>query len=531
AKADPLALGAEMRPATASVVRDLDGHSWQDDTWMAERATRQAADAPISIYEVHLGSWRRGGGGAWLSYREAAERLVPYVQEMGFTHIELLPISEHPFDGSWGYQPTGLFAPTSRYGDAQDFRALVEACHAAEIGLLLDWVPAHFPGDAHGPARFDGTHLYEHADPREGFHPDWQTHIYNLGRREVANFLIASGLYWLLEHHVDGLRVDAVASMLYRDYSRDDGDWIPNQEGGRENLEAIAFLRALNQQVAAEAPGAVTLAEESTAWPGVSRPVAEGGLGFGFKWNMGWMNDTLSYMGRDPVHRSYHHDEMTFGLHYAFSESFVLPLSHDEVVHGKGSILDRMPGNRWDQFANLRAYYGFMFAHPGKKLIFMGQEFGQAGEWNHDASLPWEALEDPLHRGVQHLVRDLNKLYRGRAALHTRDARADGFAWIDGGAAEASVLAWLRWGEQGSAPVLAVMNFSGLEHGTWRLGVPRPGAWAEILNTDARIYGGAGRGNLGGVISEPIPHHGREHSIELSLPPLTALFFEWQGDP
>ncbi|MDT8346066.1 MAG: 1,4-alpha-glucan branching protein GlgB, partial [Thermohalobaculum sp.] len=458
-KADPMGLGAELRPATASVVRDLHGHDWRDADWLAGRAARGNAAAPVSIYEVHAASWRRVPGG-FADWDRLVDDLIPYAADMGFTHLELMPVAEHPFDGSWGYQPVGLYAPTARHGDAAGFRRFVGACHAAGLGLILDWVPGHFPADDHGLARFDGTHLYEHADPREGFHPDWNTLIYNFGRREVANFLIANALYWLGEHHVDGLRVDAVASMLYRDYSRGPGEWVPNVHGGRENLEAVDFLRRANAAVAAAHPGALMIAEESTAWPGVTAPTEGGGLGFGYKWNMGWMNDTLAYMAEDPVHRRWHHNKMTFGLHYAFSERFVLALSHDEVVHGKGSLIGRMPGDRWQKFANLRAYYGFMWGHPGKKLIFMGAEFGQEAEWDFAGELDWGALSDPLHAGLRRLVGDLNRLYRAAPALHQRDARADGFQWIEGAAAEASVLAWLRHGEPGTPPVAVVVNFT-----------------------------------------------------------------------
>jgi 1,4-alpha-glucan branching enzyme len=527
-KADPVGFGAEHPPATASVVRDLRGHDWRDAAWMARRAEAQRVDAPISIYEVHLGSWRRVSeeGGRPLSYRELADQLVGYVSEMGFTHLELMPISEFPFDGSWGYQPIGMFAPTIRHGTPSEFRDFVEACHAADLGLILDWVPGHFPTDPHGLGHFDGTPLYEHADPREGFHPDWSTLVYNYGRREVSNFLIANARYWLREHHIDGLRVDAVASMLYRDYSRKEGEWIPNVHGGRENLEAVELLQRMNEVVYAELPGIMTMAEESTAWPGVSRPTSEGGLGFGYKWNMGWMNDTLDYIGRDPVHRRHHHHQMTFGLHYAFSENFILPLSHDEVVHGKRSILARMPGEGFEKFANLRAYYGFMWGHPGKKLLFMGSEFGQGAEWNHDASLDWHLLDIDWHAGVRRLVRDLNCLYRDVPALHQRDCRSDGFEWVEANAAEESVYAWIRYGDGGTPPALIVCNFTPVERSSWRVGVPAPGRWVERLNTDAEIYGGGGRGNLGGVDSREVAANGRSNSIEITLPPLSTLVFE-----
>ena len=528
-KSDPMGLGADLRPDNCSIVRALDGHDWQDADWMRDRGRRQQIDAPISIYEVHLGSWQRRPDGTWQSYRDLAATLVPYVREMGFTHIEVLPVAEHPFDGSWGYQPVGLYAPTSRFGTLEDFRAFVEACHAAEVGLILDWVPAHFPTDAHGLGQFDGTALYEHQDPREGYHPDWHTLIYNYGRPQVRNFLIANALYWLREHHVDGLRVDAVASMLYRDYSRKDGEWIPNRHGGRENLEAIDFLRQLNTTVCGDNPDAMVIAEDSTAWPGVSRPVQHGGLGFGFKWNMGWMHDTLDYMTQDPLHRAQHHDKMRHGLSYAFSENFILSLSHDEVVHGKGAIYGKMAGDPALKLANLRAYYAFMWAHPGKKLIFMGQEFGQPGEWNFDTQLDWAALNDPGHAGLRSLVRDLNMLYRTTPALHIRDCHADGFEWIECDAAQANVLAWLRHSGQDAPPVLAVFNFSGVAQENWRLGVPAPGVWREILNSDAEIYGGGGGGNMGRVHADTVPSHGQPCSLSLTLPPLSGLYLTPEG--
>ncbi len=522
-KADPVAFGAEHPPATASVVRDIAGYGWRDEAWMQTRAARQDVSRPISIYEVHLGSWRRRADGQPLSYREAAEELVAYVRDMGFTHIELMPINEHPFDGSWGYQPTGLFAPTIRFGPPHEFRDLVDAAHAAGLGVLLDWVPGHFPADAHGLARFDGTALYEHADPREGFHQDWNTLIYNFGRTEVANFLTANALYWLREYHLDGLRVDAVASMLYRDYSRSDGDWIPNQDGGRENYEAISLLQSVNRQAYGSLPGVMTVAEESTAFPGVSRPAHEGGLGFGFKWNMGWMNDTLGYMRHDPIHRAHHHGQITFGMVYAFSENFILPISHDEVVHGKGSMLAKMPGPPDQQFANLRAYYGFMWGHPGKKLLFMGQEFAQPAEWNHDAQLDWACLEDPRHAGVQTLVRDLNGLYRDTPALHARDCRGDGFAWIEEHDAAQSVFAWVRRGEGPQDMAVVICNFTPIERQGHVLGLPQAGPWREALNTDASAYGGGGSGNLGRVMAEPGESHGQPARASLTLPPLSTL--------
>ena len=532
-KADPVGFGAEHPPRTASVVRNLDGHPWKDAEWMSMREARQRIDQPISIYEVHLGSWQRvpEDGNRPLSYLEHATRLVPHARDMGFTHVELMPVSEFPFDGSWGYQPVGLYAPTTRYGTPDEFRQLVEACHAAELGVILDWVPGHFPEDEHGLGRFDGTALYEHADRREGFHPDWNTLVYNYGRREVSNYLTANALYWLTEHHLDGLRVDAVASMLYRDYSRKEGEWIPNKHGGRENLEAIAFLQRTNAAAYGTTPGIMMVAEESTAFPGVSRAVDQGGLGFGFKWNMGWMNDTLAYMKEDPVHRKHHHHRMTFGIDYAFSENFILPISHDEVVHGKGSVLDKMPGDGLDKFANLRAYYGFMWGHPGKKLLFMGCEFAQGKEWNHDASLDWHLLDNELHRGVQCLVRDLNRTYRNSPSLHQLDCKPEGFQWVEGGAADESIFAWIRRGKDGSAPVLVVCNFTPVERRNRRIGVPLPGRWVELLNTDAEIYGGGGRGNLGGVDSETVSASGHEHSLSLTLPPLSTLIFEHAGGP
>ncbi len=525
-KADPVGFGSEHPPANASMVRSLAGPAWQDADWMARRAKAQKIDAPISVYEVHLGSWRRAPGGRMLSYLELATQLVDYVADMGFTHIELMPVSEYPFDGSWGYQPVGLFAPTIRHGTPPEFRAFVEAAHAKGLGVLLDWVPGHFPTDAHGLGRFDGTALYEHQDPREGFHQDWNTLIYNYGRVEVANYLISNALYWLEEFHIDGLRVDAVASMLYRDYSRKDGQWLPNKDGGRENYEAIALLQQMNIAAYGKVPGVVTIAEESTSFAGVSRPVNHGGLGFGFKWNMGWMNDTLSYMQKDPLYRKYHHHQMTFGLVYAWSENYLLPISHDEVVHGKGSMLAKMPGTEWEKFANLRAYYGFMWGHPGKKLLFMGCEFAQAAEWNHGQSLDWHLLDEPLHGGMQALVRDLNRVYRDTPALHVNDTRADGFAWLENNDAEGSTYSWARFGAAGDAPVVVVVNMTPVER-RLRVGLPgRGGAWEEILNTDAAIYGGGNRGNLGGVVVEKTPWNGQTHSALVTLPPLSAIYLK-----
>ncbi|WP_300034969.1 1,4-alpha-glucan branching protein GlgB [uncultured Roseobacter sp.] len=531
-KADPFGFGAEHPPRTGSVVRSIRGYDWSDADWMSSRADLQRHDKPVSVYEVHLGSWRRvpEDGNRPLSYREHAEQLVSYASDLGFTHIELMPVSEFPFDGSWGYQPVGLYAPTIRHGTADEFRAFVEACHAAGLGLILDWVPGHFPEDAHGLGQFDGTHLYEHADRKEGFHPDWNTLVFNYGRAEVSNYLTANALYWLQEHHVDGLRVDAVASMLYRDYSRKEGEWVPNKDGGRENYEAISFLQNMNIQAYGEVPGIMTVAEESTAFPGVSAPADQGGLGFGFKWNMGWMNDTLSYMAEDPIHRKYHHSKMTFGLHYAFSENFVLPLSHDEVVHGKGSLLDKMPGNGDEKFANLRAYYGFMWGHPGKKLLFMGGEFAQGTEWNHDSSLDWHLLEHSQHHGMQSLVRDLNGLYRACPALYQRDASPEGFEWIEENNAEESVFSWLRRGEGDTPPVLVVSNMTPVTRTNYLVGVPEPGVWLERLNTNATVYGGDGNGNMGSVRTQEREVAGRPHALSLTLPALTTLFFVPERD-
>ena len=529
-KADPVALRSETPPRTASVVADPAPFAWTDDDWMQRRASAQAPSAPMSVYEVHAGSWMRehGDSGDTLDWRALAQKLVPYVAGMGFTHVELLPVMEHPFGGSWGYQPLSQFAPTARYGSPQDFAAFVDACHAANLGVILDWVPAHFPTDPHGLAQFDGTPLYEHADPREGFHQDWNTLIYNLGRREVHGFLIASALHWLEHFHVDGLRVDAVASMLYRDYSRKAGEWLPNKYGGRENLESIDFLRHLNTVVAERVPGAMTIAEESTAWPGVTQSTAEGGLGFHYKWNMGWMHDTLHYIHADPVYRSYQHDQLTFGLVYAFSERFMLPISHDEVVHGKGSLIGKMPGDRWQQFANLRAYLSFMWTHPGKKLLFMGCEIAQFREWSHERGLDWHLLDDAAHRGIQQLLRDLNHLYAGEPALHRADCEPAGFRWVIGDDRGNSVFAWLRLAPE-AEPVLVVANMTPVPRGHYRIGVPREGAWRELLNSDAAIYGGSNLGNGGGRRTAPLPSHGYPDSLELDLPPLSLLVLRHQA--
>lgn len=523
-KADPVGFGSQHPPEKASVVRDIGGYGWKDKSWMKDRATRADRAQPISIYEVHLGSWRRryDDGGRPLSYQELARDLVSYVKYMGFTHIELLPISEFPFDGSWGYQPIGIYAPTIRFGPPNEFRDLVDAAHAAGLGVLLDWVPGHFPTDAHGLAQFDGTALYEHADPREGFHQDWNTLIYNYGRREVKNYLVANALYWLEEYHLDGLRVDAVASMLYRDYSRHEGEWVPNKDGGRENYEAIAFLQEVNVAAYGADPSIMTVAEESTSFPGVSRPVHDGGLGFGYKWNMGWMNDTLRYMEKDPIYRQHDHHLMTFPIDWAFTENFILPISHDEVVHGKGSMLAKMPGTAWEKFANLRAYYAFMWTQPGKKLLFMGCEFAQPEEWNHDAELNWGAAAQPAHKGIQHLVRDLNRIYREIPALHVKDCDADGFQWMCNDPAQ-STIGYVRFGADGDAPVLVVCNFTSVERANFQVGVPEDGFWEEVLNTDADIYGGGNRGNLGGCTAQEIPADGQAQSVMLTLPPLSVV--------
>ena len=522
-KADPLAQATEAPPATASRIVDPGSFAWTDGAWMARRGALQAPEAPIAVYEVHAGSWWRDEEGEAPDWDRLADRLIPYAREMDFTHLEFLPIMEHPFGGSWGYQPLAMFAPSARFGTPAGFARFVDRAHAAGLGIILDWVPAHFPTDAHGLYRFDGTPLYEHADPREGFHRDWNTAIYNFGRHEVRGFLLASAMHWIEHFHVDALRVDAVASMLYRDYSRQPGDWVPNRQGGRENLEAVAFLQELNALVGERCPGAAVMAEESTAWPGVTRPTTQGGLGFAYKWNMGWMHDTLHYMQREPPHRSWHHDEMTFGLVYAWSERFMLPISHDEVVYGKGSLLAKMPGDGWQRFANLRAYLGFMWTHPGKKLLFMGQEFGQPGEWNHDAAVPWTLLDAPPHRGVQRLVQDLNRLYRNTPALHRLDCEPEGFRWVVGDDRAQSVLAWLRLGAPGDAPALVVSNLTPVLRRGYRIGVTVGGTWREVLNTDSATYGGSNAGNAGVVAAEALPSHGFEHSLTLLLPPLATL--------
>ncbi|MES2356321.1 MAG: 1,4-alpha-glucan branching protein GlgB [Pseudomonadota bacterium] len=524
--ADPYGFAAEMRPATASIVSPLPPIVPGTEA----RKAANALNAPVSIYEVHLGSWRRKTeeDNRFLTWRELEETLIPYVKEMGFTHLELLPISEFPFDGSWGYQPVGLYAPTARFGSPEDFRRFVAHCHAENIGVIADWVPGHFPNDPHGLASFDGTHLYEYADPREGFHKDWNTLIYNYNRHEVKNFLIGNALYWIERFGVDGLRVDAVASMLYRDYSREPHEWIPNYQGGRENLEAVAFLKRMNEIIGQERTEAITAAEESTAWPMVSRPPSMGGLGFHYKWNMGWMHDTLQYMQQDPMYRRYHHDQITFSLVYAFNENFILPLSHDEVVHGKGSLLSKMPGDRWQKFANLRLYFAFMYAHPGKKLLFMGCEFAQEKEWNHDQSLDWHLLDDKLHKGMQALVRDLNHVYRDSPALYEIDFEPRGFEWIDHSDREQSVISFLRKGNDENRFVVAIVNFTPVPRYGYRIGVPKQGYYREILNTDSKFYGGSNVGNRGGILNaEDRPAHGRPYSLSITLPPLATVYLEW----
>ncbi|MBW8874063.1 MAG: 1,4-alpha-glucan branching protein GlgB [Acidobacteria bacterium] len=530
-KADPFAFHAEKPPLRASIVWDLD-YMWEDAGWMATRQDKQSLAAPMSIYELHLGSWRRvpGEGNRSLTYREAAPLLAGHLQRLGFTHVELLPIMEHPFYGSWGYQSLGYFAPSSRYGTPQDLMFLVDFLHREGIGVILDWVPSHFPGDEHGLAFFDGTHLYEHADPRKGFHPDWSSWIFNYGRNEVRSFLISSAVFWLERYHADGLRVDAVASMLYLDYSRKAGEWIPNEHGGRENLESIAFLRALNDEVHAAAPTAVTIAEESTAWPLVSRPTYVGGLGFDYKWDMGWMHDTLAYFAEDPLYRRYHHNQITFRMVYAFNENFVLPLSHDEVVHGKGSLVNKMPGDLWQKLANLRLLYGYMWSQPGKKLLFMGGELAQFREWNHDASLDWHLLDDEAHAGIVRWLEDLNRLYQQEPALHELDCDPQGFEWIDGSDADNSVIAYLRKGKSPGEPLLTVFSFTPVLRDNYGVGVPGAGCWREILNSDAIEYGGTGRGNYGGVEAQPTPLHGRTHSLTLTLPPLGVLFLQREDE-
>jgi 1,4-alpha-glucan branching enzyme len=530
-KADPLAFYSERPPSTASRIWDTD-YDWGDGGWMQKRKRRNSLDAPMSVYEVHLGSWRRvpEEGNRYPTYREAAPLLADYVTQMGFTHVELLPVMEHPFYGSWGYQTVGYFAPTARYGTPQDLMYLVDYLHQKGIGVILDWVPSHFPRDEHGLAYFDGTHLYEHADPRIGLHPDWDSYIFNYGRKEVRNFLISSAMFWLDKYHIDGLRVDAVASILYLDYSRKDGEWVPNQYGGRENLEGIDFLKRFNREVYRSFPDVHTVAEESTAWPRVSRPIEADGLGFGLKWDMGWMHDTLKYITKDPIHRQHHQDMLTFRGVYAYSENFILPLSHDEVVHGKGSLLDKMPGDEWQKFANLRLLFGYMFGQPGKKLVFMGGEFGQWAEWDHDKSLDWHLLEYPSHQKLQRWLQDLNRLLKEEPALHEGDCESWGFQWVDSSDWQQSVISLQRRDKSGANIILAVFNFTPVPRENYRIGVPLPGFWKEILNSDSRDYGGSGWGNYGGLKTAPVASHGQYQSLNLTLPPLAALFFKREAD-
>jgi len=532
-KADPYAFRSELRPNTGSIVDSLDHHKWQDNAWLARRAATNWHESPVSIYEVHLGSWRHipEQGDRWLSYRELGDQLIPYVKDLGYTHIELLPIMEHPFDGSWGYQTLGYFSATSRYGCPAEFMEFVDRCHQADLGVILDWTPAHFPRDTFGLAQFDGTHLYEHSDPRQGAHPDWGTLVYNYGRNEVQNYLISNALFWLDKYHIDGLRVDAVASMLYLDYSRQPGQWIPNQYGGRENLDAIAFLKRMNEVTHGRFPGVLTIAEESTSWPAVSRPTYLGGLGFSFKWNMGWMNDTLKYFSADPVHRKYEHNKLTFSLLYAFTENFLLPFSHDEVVHGKNSLLHKMPGDMWQQFANLRLLYAYQYAHPGKKLLFMGQEIAQRREWSETRSLDWHLLEHASHQGVQRLVTDLNKLYAARPSLHQVDFDWQGFEWIEANDADNSVFSFLRRAKNSSETLVVVLNATPVVRKNYVIGVPHSGFYREVLNTDSTQYGGSNVGNMGGVQALALPHLGRPFSLSLALPPLGALFLLLDRQP
>ena len=530
-KADPFGIYNDTPPETVNIVWDLE-YTWNDQAWMAKRGNHNSSDAPISIYEVHLGSWMRLAeqGNRWLTYRELAVKLTEYVQQMGYTHVQFLPVMEHPFYGSWGYQTRGYFAPTSRYGTPQDFMYLIDCLHQHDIGVILDWVPSHFPTDEHGIGYFDGTHLYEHSDPQIGFHPDWKSFIFNYGRSEVRSFLISSALFWLETYHADGLRFDAVASMLYLDYSREEGEWIPNEYGGRENLGAISFLRRLNEEIYSTYPDVQTIAEESTSWPMVSRPTYVGGLGFGMKWDMGWMHDTLVYMSKNPIYRKYHHNQLTFRLLYAFNENFVLPLSHDEVVHGKGSLLGKMPGDDWQKFANLRLLFGHMYAQPAKKLLFMGGEFGQWNEWYHEESLDWHLLELPLHAGLQRWVKELNRTYRTEKALYELDFDPAGFEWIDCNDTQQSTLSLIRKSRSTSEIMLTVLNFTPTPRYNYQVGVPRGGLWQEILNSDAEEYGGSGHGNFGGIEAVPIEIHGRPYSLKLTLPPLGAVFFKSEGE-
>ena len=530
-KSDPYGYQSEVPPRTASVVTDLSSFQWSDQKWMEQREQNQSLDKPISVYEVHLGSWRQSGDSSpgWLNYRDLAHQLVEYCTEMGFTHLELMPVSEHPFTGSWGYQTVGYFAATSRYGSPEDLMYFIDYCHMHGVGVIIDWVPAHFPKDGHGLAMFDGTHLYEHEDPKQGYHPDWDTLIFNYGRSEVRNFLISNAMFWFDKYHIDGIRVDAVASMLYLDYSRNEGEWVPNRFGGRENLEAIDLLKTMNEHVHGAYPGALTIAEESTAWGGVSRPTYCGGLGFSIKWNMGWMNDTLRYIRNDPIHRKYHHDELTFSLIYAFSENFMLPFSHDEVVHGKGALLDQMPGDIWQKFANLRLLFSYMWTHPGKKLSFMGNEFGQWTEWDCERSLDWALLNEDNHRGLQKLVSDLNRIYRNEPALHEVDFEATGFDWIDCMSRESSLIAFQRRSRNREESIVVCCNFTPVVHTQHRLGVPDPGSYREIFNSDSNFYGGTNVGNGLPLESQPISAHGRDHSIQIAVPPLGVSIFKYQS--
>jgi 1,4-alpha-glucan branching enzyme len=528
-KADPYAFRAEVRPNTGSIVATLETYQWHDTKWMKERPQKNWFEAPISIYEVHLGAWRRvpEENNRWLTYKELGDQLIPYVKNLGYSHIELLPIMEHPFDGSWGYQTLGYYAATSRYGTPAEFMEFVDRCHNADIGVLLDWTPAHFPRDTYGLAQFDGTHLYEHSDPRQGAQLDWGTLVYNYGRNEVRNYLISNALFWLDKYHLDGLRVDAVASMIYLDYSRKAGEWIPNKYGGRENLEAVDFIKRLNEITFERYPGILTIAEESTAWPSVSRPTYLGGLGFSMKWNMGWMNDTLRYFAADPIHRKYEHNKLTFSLIYAFTENFVLPFSHDEVVHGKNSLLHKMPGDMWQQFANLRLLYAYQYGHPGKKLLFMGEEFGQRQEFSEARSLDWHLLQYESHQGLQRLVGDLNRIYSTEPALHEVDFDWPGFEWIDANDSDNSIFSFARHGKSAKDLVVVILNATPVVRSSYRIGVPQPGFYTEVLNTDAGIYGGSNVGNLGGLHAEPIPHMGRPYSLTLTIPPLGGLFLKW----
>ncbi|MFW5821080.1 MAG: 1,4-alpha-glucan branching protein GlgB, partial [Bacteroidota bacterium] len=525
-KADPVAFYSEKPPKTASVIWEY-SHNWKDEQWMKNRKKHNSLNRPMSVYEVHLESWRRSPeeGMRTLTYKELAEQLASYVKYMGYTHVELMPVTEYPFSGSWGYQVTGFYAPTSRFGNPDEFMEFIDILHQSDIGVIMDWVPSHFPGDQHGLHYFDGTFLYEHQDPRKGYHPDWSSYIFNYGRNEIRNFLISSAHSWMDCFHIDGLRVDAVASMLYLDYSRKEGEWIPNEHGGRENLDAIHFLRDFNESVYSSYPDVQTIAEESTAWPMVTRPVYTGGLGFGMKWNMGWMHDTLSYMAHEPIHRSYHHNQMTFSIMYAFNENFMLSLSHDEVVHGKKSLINKMPGDNWQKFANLRALFGFMFAHPGKKLHFMGMEFGQWNEWNHESSLDWHLIEYEPHKGLQFFIKDLNSVYKRFPALYENDFSEEGFRWIDANDSQNSILSFVRYDKDKDRPVLIIANFTPVPRYNYRIGVPVDARWTEILNSDAKQYGGSGMGNFGGVEANPVTYHGEEQSINILIPPLGIVMF------